>query len=195
MNKQWTRRELMETGLIGAVVVGGHAVKLLGTPLVRLQPEEEKRTGPALSSNLCKILRAAADEIIPESEGMPAASSVGTLEYLSGVFSKSRMIAREFQSGLAALEAITKKRFKVVFFRLSRADRVKALSEFERREPAFFATLRDFVYEGYYLQPQIWKMIGYEFYPLQKPVPEMKPFDEKALEKVRNRARLYREVQ
>lgn len=194
MKIKWTRREFLETSLIGTIVVSGQAIRVFGAPLVQIQPQREKKAAPALAANLREVLRAAADEIIPAGDGVPAASEVGTLEYLDGILRQSLSLTREFRSGLPALETISRKRFKKGFPRLSRADRVKALSELEKAEPRFFATLRDFVYEGYYLQPQVWKLIGYEFYPSQKPVPPMNPFGEAVLDKVRKRPKLYREV-
>jgi hypothetical protein len=57
-----------------------------------------------------------------------------------------------------------------------------------------FKVLRDFTYEAYYLQPKVWKLIGYEFHPTNERGPSMKPFDESALGEVRKRPRYYREV-
>lgn len=194
MKKKWTRREFVETSLIGAIVLSGQGIRFVGAPLVELQSQSEKNPWPVLASDLRKVLRAAADEIIPKSDGMPAASGVETLRYLDGVLWQSPTIRREFQLGLRALEAVSRDGFKKSFLKLSRANRVKALTEFEKAQPTFFAMLRDFVYEGYYLQPQVWKFIGYEFYPSQRPVPSMKPFDEAVLAKVRKRPKVYREV-
>jgi hypothetical protein len=65
----------------------------------------------------------------------------------------------------------------------------------KRTAPKCFSTLRDSVYEAYYIQPQVWKLIDYEFYPTDQPGPRMKPFDEAVLAQVRKLPKLYREVE
>ena len=43
-------------------------------------------------------------------------------------------------------------------------------------------------------QPQIWKLIGYEFYPTDHQGPHMKPFDESVLAEVMKKPKFYREA-
>jgi hypothetical protein len=71
---------------------------------------------------------------------------------------------------------------------------VEALKQFEIENPAQFAILRDFVYEAYYTQPQIWKLIDYQFHATDQKGPHMKPFDEAVIAKVRNKPKFYREA-
>ena len=54
--------------------------------------------------------------------------------------------------------------------------------------------LRDLVYEAYYTQPRVWKLIGYEFNPTNEAGPHLKPFDESVLAQVKKMPRRYREV-
>src|SRR5262245_22983836 len=118
MRKKWTRREFTQAGL----VLGG-----IGLPSPQLAPDPRE------------LLRAAADEIIPETDGMPAASSVGVLEYLDGVLAQYPEIDRQFQSGLPSLETISQRKFGMGFLSLSPAQRVEAMAELETSSADFFA--------------------------------------------------------
>lgn len=194
--KKWTRRKFLETSVGGSVLVGSAAVAGVGSPLVRLVPQEKEPSSSQFDSHQRKLLRAAMDEIIPASDGMPAASEVAGVEYLDRLARQIPKLKREFQKGLTALEEASRKRFQKNFLRLSRAERVEALTELEKRAaPKFFSTLRDSLYEAYYIQPQVWKLIDYEFYPTNRPGPHMKPFDEAVLAQVRKMPKLYREVE
>jgi hypothetical protein len=84
--------------------------------------------------------------------------------------------------------------FHAAFAGISSAQRVEILTELETRSSEVFAKLRDLVYESYYTQPSVWKLIGYELYPTNESGPQMKPFDDSVLAKVRKMPKLYREV-
>lgn len=121
-------------------------------------------------------LHTAMDQIIPAGDGMPSASEAGGLEYLDRIARQEPEVANQLRALLAEL----KKR--------------KTLTEFEAKDPENFAHLRDYVYEAYYTQPRIWKLVGYQDYPTDHAGPHLPPFDESLLEPVRNRPRLYREA-
>lgn len=135
------------------------------------------------------------DEIIPASDGMPAASQAGCVEYLDRLVRRSATIKEELRRSLAALEAASAERFRRSFLRLSRRQRVEVLTALETRAaPDSFDVLRDYIYEAYYTRPRVWKLIGYEFYPTNESGPGMKPFDEAVLAQVRNKPTFYRKV-
>jgi hypothetical protein len=123
-----------------------------------------------------EALHTAMDQIIPAGDGMPSASEAGGLEYLQRVARQEPEVANQLRSLLAEL----KER--------------KTLTEFEAKDPQNFAHLRDYVYEAYYTQPRIWKLIGYHDYPTDHAGPHLPPFDESLLDPVRNRPKLYREA-
>ena len=68
------------------------------------------------------------------------------------------------------------------------------VNTFERAMPEVFAKLRDLVYESYYTQPSVWKLIGYELHPTNESGPNMSPFDDSVLAKVAKMRKLYREI-
>jgi hypothetical protein len=125
-------------------------------------------------------LRGIMDEIIPRQGSMPSASEAGGLTYFSALSEAEPEFAAEI---LAALAKISHS-----------SPPLQALKQFEREDPAEFVVLRDFVYEAYYTQPQIWQLIGYQFYPTDHKGPHMKPFDEAILAKVRSKPKFYREA-
>ena len=82
---------------------------------------------------------------------MPAASEVGGVAYLENLMVAEPGIGHMLKECLVFLSSES-----------ARADRVAALKTLEVNSPASFALLRDSVYEAYYTQPQVWKLIGYE---------------------------------
>jgi hypothetical protein len=194
MNKKWTRRKFLKTGLQGSLAIGGAARRPLAETPPTL-PAEGKASARGLDARQRETLRAAMDEIIPAGDGMPAASAVGGVEYLQRSASEDYGIQSDLTQSLAALEEISQKGFGKRFVGLSQADRVGALKALERQSPGkHFATLRDFVYEAYYTRPRVWKLIGYEFHPTNSAGPKMKPFDEVALAVMKKRPKFYREA-
>src|SRR5262249_11433327 len=90
------------------------------------------------------------------------------------------------------LGQLTKTQSKA-FQHLHADKQVATLKLAEKQEPALFGKFRDYVYESYYTQPQVWKLIGYQLYPTDHAGPHMKPFDEAILEQVRSKPRFYRD--
>ncbi len=198
MRKRWTRRGFLQTSLKGSVGVSG---ALAGIALPRRNAAAQSTAGndsPAVfgfTQPQRTLLRAAMDEIIPAADGMPAASEVGCGEYLERLASQSPDICKNLAKCLATLEALSHKLFGRSYADLTSSKRVEALTLMENGSDALhFGVLRDFVYEAYYQQPQVWKLIGYEFHATNQSGPHMKPFDDSALAKVRKMPKLYREV-
>jgi Gluconate 2-dehydrogenase subunit 3 len=184
---KFTRRRFLGTTLAGSLAVGAAATGK------RSQAASEPASS-ALDPGQRESLRTAMDEMIPASDGMPAASQVGSLQYLERVGREEPQIAADLKQALDSLERLSQSRFHAAFAELSSPRRVEVLTTLETGSPAVFAKLRDHVYESYYIQPKVWKLIGYEFYPTNESGPQMKPFDESVLGKVRQMPRLYREV-
>jgi hypothetical protein len=176
-NRKRTRREFLATGATTAAIV------------TSIQPARAAVFTPDERA----ALAAAMDEIIPATDGMPATSQVGGVDYLERVVPTVEGLLDQFRQGLAGLDAQSRKSSGQPFVKLPRADRVEVLSALER-DGDFFRTLRDFTYEAYYTRPEVWKRIGYESHLTADAGPHMKPFDESSLAQVRKRGKLYREV-
>ena len=194
MKKSWTRRRFLETGLKGSIAVGSGVAA--GT-LRATAPAAEGQTRlpvSGLAQAERELLRAAMDQIIPAGDGMPAAGAVGGLDYLDHLSSQDSDIRADLERNLTALQQLCRQHLGKGFTAISQEGQLEALKRLEKQQPDTFASLRDYVYESYYTQPQVWKLIGYEFYPTNAAGPKMKPFDESVLAKVKRMPKLYREV-
>jgi hypothetical protein len=164
-------------------------------------------TSSGLSDEHRRLLRAAADEIIPAGDGMPEATASGAVDYIEALLGKVPDLQTRARAALARLAALSGAAHRQPFERLSAAQRVNLLRSFERESARttaadslysasdnLFALLRDLVYEGYYTSPRVWPLLGYEFHPTSRKGPVMPPFDESILDAARRRPRSYREV-
>jgi hypothetical protein len=186
----WTRRKFLAASA-AAPIVGPVAPELV--TIVEAAPEET-RSSSALSEQERNALHAAMDEIIPAGDDMPAASEAGGLQYLKRLAAEDADVAADIRRSLAALDKCSERLFEKAFDLVAREARISALGRLETTAPIEFTRLRDYIYEAYYTQPRVWKLIGYEFYPTDHPGPHMKPFDESILDEVRKRPKLYREA-
>jgi hypothetical protein len=193
MKKKWTRRRFLATGLKGSIVMSSSAAAV-GRP-APLSPPQVGAQAAGLGRMETDTLLAAIDEIIPAAEGMPAASAVGGVEYLDRLARQTPSIKSQLEGCLRTLDSVSRKRYGKAFTEIPSEDRIAALRAMEMQDaPKQFSTLRDYVYESYYTQPQIWKLIGYEFFPTNQAGPQMKPFDESVLAEVRKKPKFYRET-
>jgi len=164
----WTRRDFIASSAGAALVV-------------EIAPAQTTKPVPHdLDAATRERLRAVMDEIIPRQGNMPSASEAGGVEYFISLCRAEPIAAANILAALSGLG--------------SSSSTLEALKQLETEKPGEFAILRDFVYEAYYTQPQVWKLIGYEFYPTDHKGPHMKPFDEAVLAQVRTKPKYYREA-
>ena len=76
----------------------------------------------------------------------------------------------------------------------TRQKRIEVLAALEHEDPHSFDTVRDFVYEAYYTNEKVWKLIGYRNFPTTDVGPHMGAFDEQLLVNVRKRPAFYKEI-
>lgn len=190
--RHFTRRAFVELTARHTIAARLAAAGLLSYSCI---PPEEQGSALNLDENAVETLIAIVDEIIPASNGMPAASEVGALNYFALLAAEQRSLPETLQRGVAAVDDLSQERFENSFSSLSKERRILILSELESRvAPEVFANLRNYVYEAYYLQPRVWALLGYEPYPTNAPGPEMEPFDEALLNRVRSMPKGYKEV-
>jgi hypothetical protein len=72
--------------------------------------------------------------------------------------------------------------------------RITVLTTIEQTEPELFKILKDFTYESYYTNKAVHELISYEPYPTGTSGPEMEPFDEKLLDRVKNSPSMYTKI-
>jgi len=192
--KKWSRRKFLEAGVAGSIVVGRAAKAGLSFVQEEGRTREPLSAAAALGAREQKLLLSVMDEIVPAGDGMPAASEVGGLDYLNRLARRDRQVAKDLRASLEALEALGQERFQGSFLSLGPERRVELLAALEQQSGNSFGTLRDYVYEAYYTQPKVWKLIGYDFRPTNGAGPHMKPFDETVLAEMRRKPRYYRET-
>ncbi len=216
MSKEVTRRKFLKQSGVTSLIALSASSQFSPVRVGQIWEEVEKAGGfvqplstgsEGLSDAQRKLLRAAADEIIPAADGALAATQAGATDYIETLLGKVPDLQKQAQAALARIEAITKARHKQTFDQLSSAERVKLLQTFEKESAKpgrgeslygagsnLFALLRDLVYEGYYTSPKVWPQLGYEFHPTSRRGPAMQPFDESILTQTRKRPKSYREV-
>ena len=182
MSKRLGRRAFVG-GAVSVVVTTGLEPVRAARP-AGLPPAERRR------------LRAAVDTIIPAEGRMPSASAAGGVAYLEGLASRDPAFRALLLDGLRALDARAKEAGPRGFAESGAAQQAHILGEAEKADaPAgFVAALRDAVYEAYYSNPEVWKLIGYRFRSGPRPTAPLEPFDERRVARVRAMGRLYRET-
>jgi hypothetical protein len=195
MNQKFSRRNFLELSLKGSLLTGGctYAGFLSGAPHISILLEGSTHSG--FDREQTDALLAAMDAIIPAEGGMPSASAVGGGRYLEQLAQSEPLIKSKLEGSLEALNQVSLKFFNSEFSALPQEKKIEALKQLESQAaPELFADLRNYVYESYYTQPQVWKLIGYEFYPTNHQGPHLNPFDETVLSQVKKMGKLYREV-
>ncbi len=166
----------------------------LAAPALVTTIQPAATAAPPLGDTQRLTLRVAMDLIIPAAGPMPKATEAGGVGYIERVLPSTPRLAAQLTESLAVVEAYSLRTYNTPFPQLTQPQQIAVLREMETTAPPQFATLRDLVYESYYTQPAIWKLIGYELYPTDHGGPHMAPFDDSLIEDVRKRGKLYREI-
>jgi Gluconate 2-dehydrogenase subunit 3 len=168
----------------------------LVAPLVQLRPLDAVAQSNRFGMAERRTLGAAADVIIPAEGRMPAATAAGVVRYIERVAGTDQRLAGLLLEGLGAIDAqavaTPGRRFD-----LAGADEQLAIIErIEKTDvpTGFFPALRDLVYEAYYTQSRIQKLLGYNFRSGRRRTAPLEPFDEERLARVRQMAPMYRQV-
>ncbi len=184
----WTRRKFIETSILSQIAISSGVLSQLYSCAL------DDKSAKVLDTALQKILKAAMDEIIPTGDGMPAASEEGGLNYLLKLLEKFPDQAKTLSLGLSDLNNQSNEKFKQDFIKITPEERTSLLQVQEKENATFFNQLRDYIYESYYLSPQVWKLIGYEPHPTLSSGPLMDAFDEKLLRRVQSLPKLFKDI-
>jgi hypothetical protein len=190
MKTTWSRRRFVGSALQGVASVG--VSRLAAGASSSTGAKSATSAAPAFLPEQRSTLAAAMDEIIPAAQGLPSASQAGCLDYLARAWPEDAGLRVELVKSLEAASESARAAFGREFDRLDSEGRIAALQRLEQSDPAAFRSLRDTVYEAYYTRPEVWKRLGHEFYPPERPGPLPPPFDESLLARVRQMPRLYR---
>ena len=140
-------------------------------------------------------LRAVLDTIVPPSADgrMPGAGALDLVPHVERGLASMPVLVPAIQQGLAALDAIARERGAANFAVLAAAKRADALREVDASQPAFLGPLLFHTYANYYQQPAVIAGLGMEARPPFPKGHELKPFDERLLDAVRRRPKMYRD--
>jgi hypothetical protein len=177
--------------------VDGTVRLALVTPLIQLEPlTAAGQTRTPFDAADRRTLRAAADVIIPAQRQMPAASAVGAVGYIERTAAADRAVGDLLRDGLRAIAAHADARHSIRFDRLTIERQTEVLAHVETTNtPAnFFGTLRDLVYEAYYTQPGVQKLVRYHFRSGRRRTAPVAPFDEQLVARVRQQTPIYRRI-
>ncbi len=192
--KIWSRRKFLEAGVISSIAITSASAASLSSPQEGKARQKETSTAAASHANERNLLTVVMDEIIPVGDGMPAASEAGGVDYLEKLAIRDPKAAKEIRQSLTAIESLSRNRFQTSFLSLPREKRIAVLVGLEKEDAANFNTLRDHIYEAYYEQPQVWKLIDYTCYETNGGGPTPEPFHEEILSEVRKKPKGYREA-
>src|SRR5579872_6193035 len=108
--KIWSRRKFLEAGVISSIAVGSGAASISSAQGGKEGQAQVSAAG-APQSKEKSLLTAVIDEIIPASDGMPAASGAGGVDYLEKLAARDAKISKEIEQSLVAIESLSQKGF------------------------------------------------------------------------------------
>jgi hypothetical protein len=166
------------------------------SPLIQLAPIDALAQSNPFGVAERRTLPAAADVIIPSNGRMPAASDVGAVRYVLRIASSDARLAELLAEGLRTIESRSASIHATRFDLLTPDQQADLLTLVEKADaPAgFFPALRDLVYEAYYTQPRVKRLIGYTFRSGRRRTAPLAPFDEERLVRVKAMTPFYRQV-
>lgn len=141
-----------------------------------------------------RILDRALDDLIPPSADgrLPGAGAVHLAPYLANALSPTPMLWDMIVESIDALEKMARARHERGFTALARDEQGKLLADLGSSANAFPPVLMIHTFAGYYQQPAVLAVFGYESRPPHPRGYEMEPDDLSLLEPVRQRGRVYR---
>ena len=99
-----------------------------------------------------------------------------------------------FKSLTDKIEAHSLQNSNSGFSDISKDERIDILRNLEQTEPELFKVLKDFTYESYYTNETVYELIKYEPHPTGTLGPEMEPFDERLLDRVKKMPPMYTKI-
>lgn len=189
-NSNWSRRKFTKAVVSAQVILASGVLTL---PLACAESSKTHSDTP-LDNSQQETLKFAMDEIIPANDKMPSASKIGSVSYVLKILEELPELSPLFISLTAKIEAQSLQKFNSGFSKVNGEDRIAVLTSLEQTEPELFKILKDFTYESYYTNGAVHELIAYDPYPTGTTGPEMEPFDEKLLNRVKNTPTIYTKI-
>ena len=192
MSEPQSRRGFIKTLGASALIAG------LGGAPSTVPAKEPAAVG---SSNLVPLSRAgralldaAAETLIPASDGMPSASNVNVGDHLERLGEREPAVRDSLERALSRLEGFSRALLPTPFVQQDPDSRVATLRAFERAAPWELKALWQLVCEAYYVNPRVLALMGHELALTNQFGIQMTPFDPRLLDRVRRMPARYREV-
>jgi hypothetical protein len=135
------------------------------------------------------------DAVIPPSRDrrLPGAGELGLGDAIAEAAGANPAMRSAVEQGLAVLDDLARERSGMRFTAVAPAQRAELLQTVAAQQPGFVPNLIFPLYTTYYRHPLVLEALGLEARP---PFPKghaMEPFDERLLDGVRHRPKLYRD--
>lgn len=189
-NSKWSRRRFSKAVISVQLLLASGALTI---PLACTNNKKDE-SDSALDNSQQETLKFAMDEIIPANEKMPSASDIGSVAYVLNIVKELPDLSPLFQSLSDEIEVHSLQNSNSSFSVLTKAGRLDILKNFEKSEPELFKVLKDFTYESYYTSEKVYELIKYEPHPTGTLGPEMEPFDDKLLDRVKKTPPMYTKI-
>ena len=139
-----------------------------------------------------ELLTAMLNCIIPAQGDHPAAGDFQIADFVERAISPDPELRGKLTTGLTQTETAAAKLANAKFTQISPAKQETVLKEIQAENPAFFDLVLRQCYNGYYTNPQIQDLIGY-----QRATPESyqyEPMDQSLLEPQKQRAPFWTQI-
>lgn len=181
----WSRRQFSKA------VISAQLLLASGILTLPMACADDKKPTTLFTESEADTLKHAMDEIIPANERMLSASQAGVLAYVLNILEELPELVPLFQEALALIETKSMEVYSYGFAELDSEQRIAILQAMESSDPELFGVLKNFTYEGYYTSEAVFPLIGYEPHPTGTSGPDMEPFDEGLLDRVKNTPPMY----
>ncbi len=164
---------------------------------------EQHIDGEILTARQVALLAAIQNRLIPAQDEMPGAGDAGCAQTVDGFLKERTALRRPILAALNEIEATAgayaqasaddEASTHVAFLALSDAERDAALRAVEAAHPDLFNMLLRQTYTAYYTNPAVLRILGWRP-PQPEGYPTPPPFDEKLLDNVKRRGKLWRDA-
>ncbi len=150
----------------------------------------------SLSDDELRGLSALLNEVIPPSADgrMPGAGEIGLAPRIARDLARQEVVLDAVLTGLGTLDRLARGECGAAFGALLAEDRKRILAQVAEAGTDLAPLLAFPAYLAYYEHPKVLVALGLDARPPHPVGYELEPFDQRLLESVRRRARLYREA-
>ena len=145
---------------------------------------------PAQRALLAEVI----NRIIPAKDKLPGAGDLGIAAFIENVAANKPELTRLLNDGLAKISVAAGQDSAGGFESLSTMAKDELLRSIEAASPAFFDQLVLQTYNGYYTNPEVFKLIGYNVPTLAPPGTQPELLDTSLLDQQRKREPFWKKV-